>query len=179
MPHAALALVLALAASSPRATAPSPAAGAVAPATLSFDRLFTVSKAGARVVSPEVEALAGRQVRLVGHMVQMEEPSRGALYLAARPVMADESGGGTGDLPPGAVRVEVPALEHDVPWFEGPLEVVGRLEVGRAEDPQGRVSYIRIVVDLPPAPAARPQAPQHPSPSRDGSPRNTIEGGHP
>jgi len=116
-------------------------------ATLTFDRLYVNGPAGARV-APEVEALAGQTVRLVGHMAQMEEPSPGAFYLAPRPVDADESGGGTGDLPPRSVRVEVPGRD-ELPWIRGPVEVEGRLEVGRLEDAEGRVSYLRIVVKVP------------------------------
>ncbi|MFO0584027.1 MAG: hypothetical protein U0229_17275 [Anaeromyxobacter sp.] len=130
-----------------------------APAALAFDHLFVTGPSGARV-APEVEALAGRQVRLVGFAVRMEEPSLGAFYLAARPAEADESGGGTGDVPPRAVRVVVPGLEGGLPEVAGPIEVVGRLEVGRVEEADGRVSFLRVVVDRPlTASAEAPPAP--------------------
>ncbi|MFT3917243.1 MAG: hypothetical protein QM704_25095 [Anaeromyxobacteraceae bacterium] len=136
----ALAAALALNLSSSPAAPPPPA--------LAFEHLFVTGPSGARV-APEVAALAGRRVRLAGHPVHMEEPPRGAFYLAARPVEADESGGGTGDLPPGAVRVEVRGLEGPLPALDGAVEVEGLLDVGRAEDADGRVSWIRILVDLP------------------------------
>jgi len=180
MPLAALALVLAAATSTPPASgadARTRAGAPEVPAALAFERLYSAGPAGVRI-APEVEALAGRTVRIVGHMVRMEEPSRSAFYLAARPAAADESGGGTGDVPPGAIRVELPALAGDVPWLAGPVEVVGRLEVGRAEDAQGRVSFLRIVVDLPPAPPAGD--PKHPPRAPGGpSPSSKHEGGHP
>ena len=171
MSPAALALVLA------SATTPPPATGTAAPATLAFDHLYSAGPSGRRV-APDVEALAGKPVRIVGHMVRMEEPSRSAFYLTARPLAVDESGGGTADLPPGALRVEVPAIDGEIPWLEGPIEVTGRLEVGRAEDAQGRVSFLRIVVTLPPAAPA--VAAGHTRRARGAaSTSSKPEGGHP
>jgi hypothetical protein len=127
-----------------------PATGLEPPdaARLSFERLFSPGPGPARF-TPETRALAGRRVRIVGHMVRMELPPRAAFYLAARPVEADESGGGTADLPPSVIRVEVPWIAGEVPWIEGPVDVVGKLELGRAEDEEGRVSWIRVVLDPP------------------------------
>ncbi|MEI4908389.1 hypothetical protein Q8G40_30370, partial [Klebsiella pneumoniae] len=51
--------------------------------------------------------LNGHRARLVGFMAQMEQSPSGAFYLCPIPVYADESGGGTGDLPVGRVRVIV------------------------------------------------------------------------
>jgi hypothetical protein len=130
--------------------APGPALADLAPATLQLDRLYAATPAGNRI-APEVEALAGHRVRLVGFMVHMEEPPRAAFYVTTRPIDADESGGGTGDLPPGAARVEVPWLEGEVPFVRGPIEVVGVLQVERAEDDAGRVSWIRVVMEAPPS----------------------------
>jgi hypothetical protein len=163
----ALALAIAL-----RSAAPAHAGEA--PSKLTFDHLFVSGPAGARV-APEVEALAGHRVSIVGHMVHMEEPLRAAFYLAPRPVEADESGGGTGDLPPQSVRVEVPGLVK-IPWVAGPVEVEGLLQVGRAEDADGRVSWLRVLVEKP---AAGSETRKVPSRSRDGvsKPSNT-QGGH-
>jgi hypothetical protein len=123
-----------------------------AAAPLAFERLYSPEPTGAGEharIAPETLSLGGRKVRMVGHMVRMELPPRAAFYLAARPVEADESGGGTADLPPSVVRVEVPWIAGEVPWIDGPLEVIGRLELGRAEDDEGRVSWIRIVMEAP------------------------------
>jgi hypothetical protein len=130
-------------------TAPGPAPSA--PVALDFRQLFVQTPAGPRI-APAVEALRGKRVRLVGYMVQMEDAPRGAFYLARRPAFADESGGGTGDLPPLAVRVELPHLAgQEVELVEGRVEAIGRLEIGRAEDEEGRVSWLRVIAD-PPAP---------------------------
>lgn len=81
-------------------------------------------------------------------MVEMEEPLRGAIYLAPRPLRLDESGAGTGDLPLESVLVEVPGFENRViPHVEGALEGTGIFEVGNRADDQGRVSNFRLRLD--------------------------------
>lgn len=39
-----------------------------------------------------------------------------------------------------------------VPYMPGPLLLTGRLELGRREEPDGRVSYVRLVLDSTPTP---------------------------
>jgi hypothetical protein len=131
-----------------------PSTSEVEPVRLELDRLYETTAGTARV-APEVEALRGHRIRVAGYMVRMEEAPRGAFYLARYPVEAEEGGAGTGDLPPSALRVEVPTLAgQEVEWIPGPVEVVGNLQVGRAEDPEGRVSWLRVVADQssPPTP---------------------------
>jgi hypothetical protein len=100
--------------------------------------------------SPRARALAGRRVRLVGFMVDMEDPPRGGFFLAARPIRCDEEGAGTGDLPPDAVRVVLrdPPAEP-FPFHPGWIEALGELEVGADVDDEGRVSFFRVVVARP------------------------------
>lgn len=123
---------------------------------LDLARLYVATPGGAHV-APEVAALDGQRVRVVGYMAKMEDyVPRGSLYLARAPIETEEGGGGTGDLPPGALRVEIPRLaDEEIEWVPGPLEVTGVLQVGRAEDDAGRVSWLRVVVDdLPAHPAS-------------------------
>jgi hypothetical protein len=61
--------------------------------------------------SAKAEALNGKRVHVVGFMAEMEEPIEGAFYLVPRPISLDESGGGTGDLPPNSILVMVPGSE--------------------------------------------------------------------
>ncbi len=127
------------------------AAPAVQPPLLDLRALFA-ERAGVRTIAPAVEALRGRQVRVRGFMVQMEDAPEGAFYLASRPAECDESGGGTGDLPVESVLVRVPGAEGQaVPWREAPVEIVGTLEVGREEEPDGRVSFLRVLLEEPSA----------------------------
>ena len=160
MSRAALALALWL------LSATDPAAKPEEPARLDLARLFVSTKEGTRV-APAVEALRGRRVRVVGFMAHMEEAPRGAFYLTRHPAEADESGAGTADLPPHAVRVESPRLAgEEIAWMPDLVEAVGTLEVGRAEDPEGRVSWLRVVLDeaLPRDATVPPSSHQVPAP---------------
>ncbi len=134
------------------AAAPPPAQALAAKGevpTLSVRELIAEGKT-ALVPSEKARALAGQRVRLVGFMARQEEPSPGGFWLAARPVECDEGGGGTGDLPPGAVRVimagEAPAA------IDGPIAVIGVLEVGSTASGDGPASFFRLRVHLPAKP---------------------------
>lgn len=143
---AALALAGAATASEPAAT---PGGDEVLPLDL---RALYVERGGTLALAPAIEALRGKHVRVRGFMVQLEEPLRGAFYVAAHPVEQDESGGGTGDLPVASLLVKVPALAGaEVPWRPNPVEVVGTLQIGREEELDGRVSALRVVLVDPPA----------------------------
>lgn len=100
------------------------------------------------VPSARARSLAGEQIRLVGFMVETEEPSVGGFWVASRPVECDEGGGGTGDLPPDAVRVVLRANPGElVPHVPGPLVVTGVLEIGGDPGPDVPPSAFRLVVD--------------------------------
>lgn len=107
--------------------------------------------------SPRARALAGAEVRLVGFMAETEEPSVGEFWLAARPVECDEGGGGTGDLPPDAVRVVLAANPGEqVPHLAGLLAVTGVLHLGGEPASDGPPSAFRLVVAQPATLAAAP-----------------------
>jgi hypothetical protein len=94
-------------------------------------------------------------------MAQLEDPPRGAFYLASHPVRCDEGGAGTGDLPPDAVRVVVrSAATEEIPFYPGLLEVTGVLVIGAETDDGGRPSFFRLILDRPgdlaPPAGARP-----------------------
>jgi hypothetical protein len=128
-----------------------PAAADSQPPLLDLRALFA-ERAGVRVIAPEVEALHGHPVRVRGFMVPMEEPPEGVFYLASRPAECDESGGGTGDLPVESVLVRVPGVDGQaIPWRAAPVEILGTLEVGRKEEADGRVSFLRVLLQEPPA----------------------------
>jgi hypothetical protein len=98
--------------------------------------------------SARLLGVAGKRVRIVGFMAQMEKPPKGGFILCSRPVFATEAGGGTADLPPDAVLVVVQsAAGKELEKVPGPLEVTGLLELGVREDEDGRVSRIRIILD--------------------------------
>jgi len=143
-------------------------AGACAPAAAAVSSVPARTPEGLRIEAPRLElgelvrpgakpgpsakarALQNQRVRLVGFMVQLEDPPRGAFYLAARPVRCDEGGAGTGDLPPDAVRVVVrSAAAEEIPFYPGAVEVTGVLVIGAETDDEGRPSYFRLILDRP------------------------------
>lgn len=117
--------------------------------TLAFDQILESGIGGVRL-SARIHQLESKRLRMVGFMPQMEIPAHGAFYLCPRPLFADESGGGTADLPPNTVRVVVRSAPGDeVAFIPGPLEVTGILEIGRREEVDGTVSFVRLILDRP------------------------------
>jgi hypothetical protein len=124
-------------------------------ASLSFKEFFEASP---RELKPSQKLLSlnGKRVRMVGYMARMERVVPGAFYLVPHPVMCDEEGGGTSDLPVENVLVLVrSAKDREIAFIPRPLEVTGILEVGNREEKDGRVSAIRLTLDGPPAKAKR------------------------
>ena len=119
-----------------------------APVTaLTFQEFFAPTANELRP-SEKLLSLNGQRVSLVGFMAKMEAPPAGAFYLCPRPVFADESGGGNGDLPVNAVRVEAPALQgQSVAFVPQAFAVVGVLQVGPRVESDGTVSAIRLILD--------------------------------
>ncbi|WP_348753382.1 hypothetical protein [uncultured Aquincola sp.] len=139
--------LLVLASSTAAAAPPAPQESAP-PLALAFSDFF-VQPIGPRGVQPTPELLAadGQQVRLVGHMVQREQPQPGQFLLTPRPVtMAEHADGEADDLPAHTVTVVLPPPQQGriVAHVPGPLALTGRLAFGPAEDATGRVSWIRL-----------------------------------
>ncbi len=117
------------------------------PPLLSFKELFEGSPRELRP-SQKLLALNGKRVKMVGYMAQVESAPLGAFYLAARPVVCDEAGAGSGDLPPDAVRVIVrSAPGKKIEFIPRPLEVTGILQVGNRVEEDGQLSGIRLMLD--------------------------------
>jgi hypothetical protein len=157
-----LSLVLGAEPTSMAAGGPAQAAPAPDLPTLRLAGLVENGPAGLGA-SSRARALAGRRVRLLGYMVRMEEPEPGGFWLAPHPVNCDEGGGGTGDLPPDAVRVVFRSPRDPLGHVDGPLAVTGVLQVGNEADASGRVSAFRILLDEPgSAGSSRPAVSQKP-----------------
>ncbi|GAC1535490.1 MAG: hypothetical protein NVS2B9_00760 [Myxococcales bacterium] len=119
---------------------------AAAVAQLSFGELF--EKQGELRPSQHVQGLAGKRVRVDGFMAHLEQPPKGAFWLCRKPLVIDEGGAGTGDLPVESILVILtPPTDQDVPPLHRPLRVEGRLEVGSKQAPDGTLSFFRIVLD--------------------------------
>lgn len=119
-----------------------------APVELAFSDFFA-QPIGPRGLEPTARLLAaqGREVRLVGFMVQREQAQPGRFLLTPRPVsMAEHADGEADDLPAATVTVLLPDARRAgvVAHQAGPLALTGRLEYGPAEDETGRVSWLRL-----------------------------------
>ena len=120
-------------------------------AELRFDELLDPIGPGWLEYSARLRSLEGRRVRLRGYMVAREAPPPGTFLLTAFPMQLHESEYGLADdLPPATVLVEAPAWRGwPVPHRSGPITVTGVLQLGNREEPDGRVSSIRLVLDGP------------------------------
>jgi len=102
------------------------------------------------LISQAVLQAQGKKVSLQGYVVQQETAAPGQFLLTPRPVqMSQHADGEADDLPPATVLVSLPAEQKDwlVAYTRGLVEVVGVLDVGRQEGPDGRVSWVRLQLD--------------------------------
>jgi hypothetical protein len=115
---------------------------------------FFVRPVGPRglVYTEKLKSLAGKRVRILGYMVRREAAPPGTLLLTPHPVqLHDHEYGLADDLPPATLTVVVPGEEGEPPHTPGLLLLTGRLEPGSREEPDGRVSTVRLVLDARPA----------------------------
>jgi len=121
-------------------------------------------------LSDALRGADGQLVRLEGYMVAREVVTPGRFQLAPRPErMSEHADGDADDLPPGTVTVLLDPSQADrvVVHRTGLVALRGRLQVGRAEDADGRVSWFRLQLDpqamaagqSPPAGASAHSAP--------------------
>ncbi len=137
------------AANSSPAKSASPSASGKTAAPLTFRELL-VPTAKELQPSAKLLALRGKRVRMVGFMIDQEEPTKGTFYLWKRPVFNDESGAGVGDVPPDAILVVVRGAKNAVISHTArPLQVTGILEVGPRTEDNGASTMLRILLDRP------------------------------
>jgi hypothetical protein len=94
-----------------------------------------------------LRAAHGRTVRIVGYMVASEQAQPGRFQLTARPVrLSEHADGDADDLPPATVLVLLDPSQADqvVPQRHGLIALTGTLHVGRREEADGRVSWVRL-----------------------------------
>jgi hypothetical protein len=98
-------------------------------------------------ISDTLQKTNGQLVRMVGYLVQQESPVPGRFMFTARPVqMSEHADGEADDLPPATVMVYLDAKHKDwvVPHVRGLVSLQGVLNVGRAQEPDGRVSWVQL-----------------------------------
>ena len=134
-----------LAPAAPAAPTISPTASAPLLRFTDFFKLPMGSK-GAEI-TPMLLKADGQRVRLTGYMVQAERPMLGHFMLTPRPVrMSEHSDGDADDLPAAWAMVYLDPEQQTfaVPHQRGLLELTGVLSVGRVEETDGRVSWVRL-----------------------------------
>lgn len=101
-----------------------------------------------------------KTVRVKGYMVQEEEPTPGLLMLSVAPVnIPEKEDGPSDDLPGSTLFIHLPAADADkvLAYRPGLWEWAGTLKLGRQEEANGRVSYVRLMLDQPLAKDALPK----------------------
>lgn len=99
------------------------------PIELSFKDMLSSSSRGLSP-TPALEAANGKRVRILGFMARLEDSPKGGFWLCPNPVFQDESGAGSGELPPNAVYVVVRgAGTKPVAHLAGRLAVSGVLQI--------------------------------------------------
>lgn len=115
-------------------------------------REFYKFPAGPRGLEPTEKLLSlnNKRVRVTGYMVKEEEPTVGLFMLAPLPVsLAEKEDGPADDLPGATLFIHMPPTDADkaMSFRSGVWELTGTLEIGNKEEPNGRVSYTRLILD--------------------------------
>jgi hypothetical protein len=103
----------------------------------------------------------GQRVQLTGYMVTQETPLSGHFFFTPLPLsMSSHADGDADDLPPSTVLVQLPAADSALPVLStaGLLKLTGQLQVGRHEMPDGRIVWIRLLLEPPSRTPAPPNA---------------------
>jgi hypothetical protein len=120
---------------------------------LKFRELFKLP-IGPRGLEPSEKliGLNGKLVRMVGYMAKEENPTSGMFILSPLPVnMGDEDESFADDLPASAVFVHLESARNEfASYLPGLIKLTGVLKFGTQQEPDGRVSVIRLMLD--PAP---------------------------
>jgi hypothetical protein len=94
-----------------------------------------------------------RKVQLLGYMVSQEKPPTGQFLLTPLPIRtSEEADGDADDLPANAVAVLLPdsVALRPVPHQRGLMKLTGILKVGRHQLADGRIVWVRLLIeDLP------------------------------
>lgn len=115
---------------------------------LSFKDFFqTDTKSGRLQLTDTLQQANGKTMRLTGYMVQQETQVPGRFMLTTRPVqMSEHADGDADDLPVNWVMVYLDPSQQNfaVPHVRGLVELSGVVSVGRLEETDGRVSWVRL-----------------------------------
>ncbi len=86
-------------------------------------------------------------VQITGFMVKTDEPETGYFLLSVRPIQLNEHADGeANDLPPSTVQVLLDKSQSEklIPYKNGPQTFRGVLRLGRSENQDRVISWIRL-----------------------------------
>ena len=120
-------------------------------AELSF-REFYKLPIGTRGLEPTSKLLSlnDKRVHIQGFMVKEEEPTAGIFMVTSLPVnIPEKEDGPSDDLPGATVFVHMPSedAEKTLAYRDGMWDLVGTLQLGAKEESNGRISYVRLLLD--------------------------------
>lgn len=120
---------------------------------LKFNEMFKPVGPRGLEYTDKLRALDGKRVRLLGHMVKQSRPMPWTLLLAPVPLSLHESEYGFAeDMPATVVHVFTQRNASPiVPFTPGLVLLTGTLSVGNRQEPDGRVSSVRLNLDPPDA----------------------------
>ncbi len=120
---------------------------------LKFSEFF-VSPIGDRglAFTDKMRCLDGKRVRVLGYMAQQEQPVPGMFLFSAIPVRLNEEHYGLADdLPAATLFVSMPRnRDQVVPHAPGLMFLTGTLSVGSHEEADGRISSVRLALEVSP-----------------------------
>jgi hypothetical protein len=95
--------------------------------------------------------LDGKRVRILGYMIEQSDPAPRCFLFSPRPIKMHEREYGLADeLPASTMHVFTDASGPEtVPFTPGPLLLTGTLDIGNRQEPNGRVSLVRLQLDPP------------------------------
>ena len=102
-------------------------------------------------------SLKDKRVHLKGFMVKAEEPVAGIFMVTLVPVnIPEKEDGPSDDLPGATVFVHMPAEDRAkiLAYRPGMWDLVGTLQLGAKDETNGRISYVRLLLDQAPAQAS-------------------------
>ncbi len=103
-------------------------------------------------MTERLKSLDGKRVRIAGFMVLRCIQPGGQFLLAPLPLVHHEREYGQADeMPASTVFVHIARMRRmPVPFMPGPLVLTGVLEIGPREEPDARISFVRLKLDMPP-----------------------------
>ncbi len=121
--------------------------------TIAFRDFFRMPVGPLGLEFTELLRLANNtKVQIAGYMVAQEDSPKGLFLLTPRPVrMSEHADGDADDLPVNTLAVLMPTIDQDqlIEHHTGLMKLTGVLKVGRFELDNGRVVWVRLLLDPP------------------------------